>query len=209
MINLALDMPCILLHKILLCLHLSCAARLSRVVLVLTAASWKTRERPKRLHTQKRTSGEWRGHRGQRQKEARGFHKGAHSLTFSLPLLQKHVGTFNLEELWRENKTIDTNGQFPLASFAQSMMLDGEGGPLSPSSKPHICEHCNAAFRSSYHLRRHVLIHTGERHSLPVQCRRSSRRHILAETFNRLTLKPDLVFLIAQVRGLSGAVSVT
>lgn len=42
------------------------------------------------------------------------------------------------------------------------MMLDADGGCLSPSSKPHICEHCNAAFRSSYHLRRHVLIHTGE-----------------------------------------------
>uniref|UniRef100_A0A8C1ZEH2 Zinc finger protein 281 n=1 Tax=Cyprinus carpio TaxID=7962 RepID=A0A8C1ZEH2_CYPCA len=45
---------------------------------------------------------------------------------------------------------------------AKSLMLDGDAGPLSPNSKPHICEHCNAAFRSSYHLRRHVLIHTGE-----------------------------------------------
>ncbi|KAK9403989.1 zinc finger protein [Crotalus adamanteus] len=38
---------------------------------------------------------------------------------------------------------------------------DGEAAMLSPSQKPHVCEHCNAAFRSSYHLRRHVLIHTG------------------------------------------------
>lgn len=44
----------------------------------------------------------------------------------------------------------------------QSMTLDPDGGSLSPNSKPHICEHCNAAFRSSYHLRRHVLIHTGQ-----------------------------------------------
>lgn len=43
----------------------------------------------------------------------------------------------------------------------QSLMLDADGGSLSPGSKPHICEHCSAAFRSSYHLRRHVLIHTG------------------------------------------------
>lgn len=50
----------------------------------------------------------------------------------------------------------------------QAMMLDADGACLSPSSKPHICEHCNAAFRSSYHLRRHVLIHTGERLSLLV-----------------------------------------
>lgn len=45
-------------------------------------------------------------------------------------------------------------------------MLDADGACLSPNSKPHICEHCNAAFRSSYHLRRHVLIHTGERLSV-------------------------------------------
>lgn len=77
---------------------------------------------------------------------------------------------FSLEEMWKENMMIDTNGLvYPLVSFAQSMMVEGEGGPLSPSSKPHICEHCNAAFRSSYHLRRHVLIHTGERLSLPVK----------------------------------------
>lgn len=48
------------------------------------------------------------------------------------------------------------------------MMLDADGACLSPNSKPHICEHCNAAFRSSYHLRRHVLIHTGKRLSLLV-----------------------------------------
>ncbi|CAK6442311.1 unnamed protein product [Pipistrellus nathusii] len=48
-------------------------------------------------------------------------------------------------------------------------LADGEaaGAVLSPSQKPHVCDHCSAAFRSSYHLRRHVLIHTGER---PFQC---------------------------------------
>lgn len=48
-----------------------------------------------------------------------------------------------------------------------SLLGEVESASLSPSQKPHICEHCNAAFRSSYHLRRHVLIHTGER---PFQC---------------------------------------
>uniref|UniRef100_A0AAY4CK10 Zinc finger protein 281 n=1 Tax=Denticeps clupeoides TaxID=299321 RepID=A0AAY4CK10_9TELE len=43
----------------------------------------------------------------------------------------------------------------------KSVMMDPDSGALSPNSKPHICEHCSAAFRSSYHLRRHVLIHTG------------------------------------------------
>ncbi|KAM4692111.1 zinc finger protein 281 isoform 2-T2 [Rhinophrynus dorsalis] len=50
---------------------------------------------------------------------------------------------------------------------SKSLGGDGEAASLSPNQKPHICEHCSAAFRSSYHLRRHVLIHTGER---PFQC---------------------------------------
>lgn len=58
---------------------------------------------------------------------------------------------------------------------AKALMLDPDGGPLSPNSKPHICEHCNAAFRSSYHLRRHVLIHTGER---PFRCSQCSMSFI-------------------------------
>lgn len=59
----------------------------------------------------------------------------------------------------------NVNARQPPSSL-QAMMLDADGACLSPSSKPHICEHCSAAFRSSYHLRRHVLIHTGERISL-------------------------------------------
>ncbi|XP_038634352.1 zinc finger protein 281b isoform X1 [Scyliorhinus canicula] len=43
----------------------------------------------------------------------------------------------------------------------------GDGTGLLHGPKVHICEHCCASFRSSYHLRRHVLIHTGER---PFQC---------------------------------------
>ena len=55
----------------------------------------------------------------------------------------------------------------PGASSKPPPAGDGEGSVLSPSQKPHVCDHCSAAFRSSYHLRRHVLIHTGER---PFQC---------------------------------------
>ncbi|XP_062931112.1 zinc finger protein 740 isoform X3 [Cynocephalus volans] len=33
--------------------------------------------------------------------------------------------------------------------------------------KNFICEHCYGAFRSSYHLKRHILIHTGEK---PFEC---------------------------------------
>ncbi|XP_061611941.1 zinc finger protein 281b isoform X1 [Phyllopteryx taeniolatus] len=53
---------------------------------------------------------------------------------------------------------------------AKGMMLDADGACLSPNSKPHICEHCNAAFRSSYHLRRHVLIHTDRTGERPFRC---------------------------------------
>lgn len=171
---------CIRFSCVCIWLVFSCSGRISHLVLVLTTASWKTWERPKRLLTQKRTAGEWWGNRGQRQKEARGFRKGAQSITD----LQFPLCIFNLDQLKKENIISDTNVQFPFVSFAQSMMLDGEGGPLSPSSKPHICEHCNAAFRSSYHLRRHVLIHTGERISLPFECKPSSWRHIFVGMSN-------------------------
>uniref|UniRef100_A0A3B3RUM4 Zinc finger protein 281 n=1 Tax=Paramormyrops kingsleyae TaxID=1676925 RepID=A0A3B3RUM4_9TELE len=65
-------------------------------------------------------------------------------------------------------------------------MLDGEGGALSPNSKPHICEHCNAAFRSSYHLRRHVLIHTGERPFRCSQCNMSFIQKYLLQRHEKI-----------------------
>ncbi|XP_018090283.1 zinc finger protein 281 isoform X2 [Xenopus laevis] len=64
--------------------------------------------------------------------------------------------------------TVGGPGLIPeLGLNRESVGGDGEAASLSPNQKPHICEHCSAAFRSSYHLRRHVLIHTGER---PFQC---------------------------------------
>nr|XP_033774587.1 zinc finger protein 281 isoform X2 [Geotrypetes seraphini] len=59
--------------------------------------------------------------------------------------------------------------------YSKCMVGDGEASSLSPGQKPHLCEHCNATFRSSYHLRRHVLIHTGER---PFQCSQCSMSFI-------------------------------
>ncbi|XP_075033288.1 zinc finger protein 281 isoform X2 [Mixophyes fleayi] len=64
--------------------------------------------------------------------------------------------------------TVGSPGLIPdLGLNRESLGGEGEAANLSPNQKPHICEHCSAAFRSSYHLRRHVLIHTGER---PFQC---------------------------------------
>ncbi|XP_061761460.1 zinc finger protein 281-like [Nerophis ophidion] len=71
-------------------------------------------------------------------------------------------------------------------SEKQSMLLDADGGSLSPGSKPHICEHCNAAFRSSYHLRRHVLIHTGERPFRCSQCNMSFIQKYLLQRHEKI-----------------------
>ncbi|KAM8845975.1 zinc finger protein 281 isoform 1-T3 [Spinachia spinachia] len=65
----------------------------------------------------------------------------------------------------------------------QSMMLDG---CLSPGTKPHICEHCAASFRSSYHLRRHVLIHTGERPFRCNQCNMSFIQKYLLQRHEKI-----------------------
>lgn len=68
----------------------------------------------------------------------------------------------------------------------QSMMLDADGGSLSPGAKPHICEHCSASFRSSYHLRRHVLIHTGERPFRCTQCNMSFIQKYLLQRHEKI-----------------------
>ncbi|XP_019949816.2 zinc finger protein 281 [Paralichthys olivaceus] len=68
----------------------------------------------------------------------------------------------------------------------QSMMLDADGGSLSPGTKPHICEHCAASFRSSYHLRRHVLIHTGERPFRCNQCNMSFIQKYLLQRHEKI-----------------------
>nr|XP_043870409.1 zinc finger protein 281b isoform X2 [Solea senegalensis] len=69
---------------------------------------------------------------------------------------------------------------------SKAMMLDADGACLSPNSKPHICEHCNAAFRSSYHLRRHVLIHTGERPFRCSQCNMSFIQKYLLQRHEKI-----------------------
>ncbi|XP_068192544.1 zinc finger protein 281 [Antennarius striatus] len=69
----------------------------------------------------------------------------------------------------------------------QSLMLDADGGgSLSPGNKTHVCEHCAASFRSSYHLRRHVLIHTGERPFRCSQCNMSFIQKYLLQRHEKI-----------------------
>lgn len=70
----------------------------------------------------------------------------------------------------------------------QSMMLDADGSSLSPGTKPHICEHCAASFRSSYHLRRHVLIHTGSEASACLRWCTYFLVHVLLDVGSSLVL---------------------
>ncbi|KAG7258375.1 LOW QUALITY PROTEIN: hypothetical protein CRUP_010505 [Coryphaenoides rupestris] len=67
-----------------------------------------------------------------------------------------------------------------------TMLLDTDGCSLSPGTKPHICAHCSAAFRSSYHLRRHVLIHTGERPFRCSQCNMSFIQKYLLQRHEKI-----------------------
>lgn len=71
-------------------------------------------------------------------------------------------------------------------SEAKHSVMDADGSGLSPGTKPHICELCSASFRSSYHLRRHVLIHTGERPFRCSQCNMSFIQKYLLQRHEKI-----------------------
>nr|ABK40532.1 transcription factor ZBP-89 [Danio rerio] len=60
-------------------------------------------------------------------------------------------------------------------SPAKILTINEDGSLGHQNPKSHICEHCNAAFRTNYHLQRHVFIHTGEK---PFQCNQCDMRFI-------------------------------
>lgn len=60
-------------------------------------------------------------------------------------------------------------------SPAKVLSMNEDGSLGTPNPKCHICVHCNAAFRTNYHLQRHVFIHTGEK---PFQCSQCDMRFI-------------------------------
>ncbi|XP_072253338.1 zinc finger protein 148 isoform X1 [Leuresthes tenuis] len=60
-------------------------------------------------------------------------------------------------------------------SPAKILSMNDDGSLGTPNPKCHVCVHCNAAFRTNYHLQRHVFIHTGEK---PFQCSQCDMRFI-------------------------------
>nr|XP_042698124.1 zinc finger protein 740 isoform X1 [Chrysemys picta bellii] len=55
----------------------------------------------------------------------------------------------------------------PKKTIKKVMVIEQNGSFQLRIPKNFICEHCYGAFRSSYHLKRHILIHTGEK---PFEC---------------------------------------
>lgn len=60
-------------------------------------------------------------------------------------------------------------------SPAKILSINDDGSLGIQNPKCHVCAHCNAAFRTNYHLQRHVFIHTGEK---PFQCSQCDMRFI-------------------------------
>ncbi|CAL8388320.1 zinc finger protein 148 [Gadus morhua] len=60
-------------------------------------------------------------------------------------------------------------------SPAKILTINDDGSLGLQNPKSHVCVHCNAAFRTNYHLQRHVFIHTGEK---PFQCSQCDMRFI-------------------------------
>uniref|UniRef100_A0A5F8G4B9 Zinc finger protein 148 n=1 Tax=Monodelphis domestica TaxID=13616 RepID=A0A5F8G4B9_MONDO len=66
--------------------------------------------------------------------------------------------------------------EFIMDSKERTILTINEDGSLGlKTPKSHVCEHCNAAFRTNYHLQRHVFIHTGEK---PFRCDECGMRFI-------------------------------
>ncbi|XP_056590345.1 zinc finger protein 239 isoform X7 [Triplophysa dalaica] len=72
-------------------------------------------------------------------------------------------------------------------------VVDENGNcPLSKVQKNFICDHCYGAFRSGYHLKRHILIHTGEKPFACAVCdmRFIQRYHLERHSLTHTGVKP-------------------
>ncbi|KAF1537309.1 hypothetical protein FQV10_0011967, partial [Eudyptes schlegeli] len=70
-------------------------------------------------------------------------------------------------EASQPKKSIKKAGRGTPISRGGVVVIEQNGSFQLRIPKNFICEHCFGAFRSSYHLKRHILIHTGEK---PFEC---------------------------------------
>ncbi|KAJ8359121.1 hypothetical protein SKAU_G00156460 [Synaphobranchus kaupii] len=97
------------------------------------------------------------------------------------PLLIRKEGEFHSSRLlddkeMRENDDMQLKKKNRKSGTPCKVVVVDENGdcPLKVQ-KNFICEHCYGAFRSGYHLKRHILIHTGEK---PFACDMCDMRFI-------------------------------
>uniref|UniRef100_A0A8D0BZM6 Zinc finger protein 148 n=1 Tax=Salvator merianae TaxID=96440 RepID=A0A8D0BZM6_SALMN len=79
------------------------------------------------------------------------------------------------KKLLREGLDMQKKKKRKQRSPAKILTINEDGSLGLKTTKSHICEHCNAAFRTNYHLQRHVFIHTGEK---PFRCDECGMRFI-------------------------------
>nr|XP_023687479.1 zinc finger protein 28-like isoform X1 [Paramormyrops kingsleyae]XP_023687488.1 zinc finger protein 28-like isoform X1 [Paramormyrops kingsleyae] len=98
------------------------------------------------------------------------------------PLLIRKEGDFHSARLlddkeMRESEDSQLKKKNRKSGTPCKVVVVDENGecPLSKVQKNFICEHCYGAFRSGYHLKRHILIHTGEK---PFACDMCDMRFI-------------------------------
>lgn len=101
----------------------------------------------------------------------------------NVPISVKQEITFTdvSEQLMRDKKQVrepvdlQKKKKRKQRSPAKILTINEDGSLGLKTPKSHVCEHCNAAFRTNYHLQRHVFIHTGEK---PFQCSQCDMRFI-------------------------------
>ncbi|XP_035243775.1 zinc finger protein 148 isoform X2 [Anguilla rostrata] len=89
------------------------------------------------------------------------------------PLLIRKEGEFHSSRLLDDKEMRDSDDMQLKKKNRKSgtpckvVVVDENGDCPLKVQKNFICEHCYGAFRSGYHLKRHILIHTGEK---PFEC---------------------------------------
>ncbi|KAG7218495.1 hypothetical protein INR49_009372 [Caranx melampygus] len=112
------------------------------------------------------------------------------------PLLIRKEGEFQAPRLLDE-KEMRANEDMQQKKKQEGAGGD-ENGPSSKVQKNFICDHCYGAFRSGYHLKRHILIHTGVKPYACSMCdmrffqRYHLERHRLTHTESKT--RPGLVY---------------